>query len=116
MENSDISLDYFGECDTFQPRTYAKVEKHALDWKCPGKKYNGKTMREVMQTRKGRDYLKFYRSLELPVKHDDESQEDFFSRMDYRLKHNENIDKCFERFENFKKRKLSQSISSTTQA
>jgi len=74
--------------------------KSSLEWLVPGKKYRGKTYREVMQTKEGRNYLKFWRDMK-PIEFPDQTEEQKRSNIEFREKHVANIDECFSLYEQF---------------
>jgi hypothetical protein len=95
-------LPHFGDVyyvDEESP-SYPTSSKQPLEWKVPGKKYKGMTYLQVMQTRQGRQYLKWWRDQPMH-EFEDSTPEQKEQNADFKKKHVENIDKCFEVFDKF---------------
>jgi hypothetical protein len=93
----DIEYEFVNTLATHE-QSWAR--KTPMDWLVPGKKYRGKTYREVMKTRDGRKYLKFWRDMK-PVEFPDQTEEQKQSNADFRQKHITNIDECFKVYDHF---------------
>jgi len=114
-----MAVESFGDVD-YEFYSYDAPQqfngKFPLDWKAPGKKYKGKTYREVMQTREGRQYLQWWRD-QPAYEFKDATPEQKEYNTDFKKKHVANIDACFKVYDQFlameanirgKKRKSSQ--------
>jgi len=112
---------HFGDVYYGDDKTYTTTQKQPLEWKVPGKKYKGMTYLQVMQTRQGRQYLKWWR--DQPNHFEDETPEQKQQNEDFKKKHVANIDACFEVFDKYvamerdarsKKRKSSEGDASSS--
>jgi hypothetical protein len=96
----DIEYEFYDDEVQVGSKSERYYGKLPLDWKVPGKKFAGKTYRDVMQTREGRRYLQWWRD-QPAYEFSDSTPEQKESNRDFKKKHVANIDACFKLYDEF---------------